>query len=199
MIRSPFVDDRVMNNEFNSQNNEKVINIAENHGDIIMSGKEPNNNDVKLDIKDVNNSELNINVVQGDKNTSTTQHVIWAGVAVVAIVGIVGIVLGLNAISKPTTENPSVNSSPNIVVSSTTNTQPTITPTNTNVIADKIVVKPTADRPKPTPSKIVSSKVVTQPKVTATPKKVVAIKREVKPKSDATPSDCSSTTEGCAK
>jgi hypothetical protein len=87
----------------------------------------------------------------------------------------------------------------NSTVNSNVSLQPTITPTNTNIIANQLVIKPSVDKPKPTPSKIVSRKVVTQPKVTATPKKAVAIKREVKPKSDATPSDCSSTTEGCAK
>jgi hypothetical protein len=180
-----------MNNEFNSQNNEKVINIAENHGDIIMGGKEPNNNDVKLDIKDVSNSELNINVVQGGEKKDKSRQLTHL---VMALFGLLAFFSLLAFIPSRTTENNNVNSTPNMVVNPTTNLQPTITPIDTNIIANQPVIKPNVDRPKPSTSKIVSPKAVTQPKATQSTK--VIIKKEPKPKS-IEPPNCAFTPQGC--
>ena len=49
-------------NDFNSHNNEKVINIAENNGDIFMGGKETPKNDVDIKNEGIYNSVIN-NVV----------------------------------------------------------------------------------------------------------------------------------------
>jgi hypothetical protein len=174
---------------------QKVLANQDVFAELIKVLKEKSNKNVaKVENTGIIGSNVTTNVYQGDKNTSTSQHFIWAGVAVVAIVGIVGIVLGLNAISKPITENPSVNLISNSIVNSNINLQPTITPTNANVIANQPVIKPNVERIKPATSKIVSSKVVTQPKATQSTK--VIVKKEPKPKSTEPP-NCAFTSQGC--
>jgi hypothetical protein len=82
----------------------------------------------------------------------------------------------------------------NSTVNSNVSLQPTITPTNTSIIASQPVIKPNVDRTKPATSKIVSSKVVTQPKATQSTK--VIIKKEPKPKLTEPP-NCAFTPQGC--
>jgi hypothetical protein len=179
---------------------QKVLENQDVFAELLKVLKEKSNKNVaKVENTGIIGSNVTTNVYQGDKNTSTTQHFIWAGVAVVAIVGIVGIVLGLNVFSKPSTENSSVNSISNSIVNSTLNLQPTVTPINTNIIANQPVIKPTVDKQKPTTTIKPSPTPVKTPKKTAKPKTVIVNQNGVKPTSKPTPSDCSSTPEGCKK
>ncbi len=188
-----------MSNEFNSQDNEKVINIAENRGDIIMGGKETaDKNNVEIKNEGISNSTVTNHFYQNkpQENTPQTNNhqplFIIAGLVVCAIA-----IVAIIALSKQSTEatitNSPVNSNTNSIVSS----QPSNIPTNMNVIANQAIAKPNIERPTPMPNKIGKSKDVTQPKAAATAKKVIVVKSEVKPKPNATPSDCSSTTDGC--
>lgn len=193
-----------MNNEFNSKDNDKVINIAENHGDVISDAKETAKNDVEIKNEGISHSTVTTNVYQNQpqeqKHTPDKNHlplvVIFGGIIVFAL-SIVGIIALSKQPTEPTIQNSSVNSISNSIVNSTINLQPTATPTNTNVIVNKEVVKPNVERTKPATSKIVSSEVVTQPKATQSTK--VIIKKET-PKPTPTPTEppnCAFTPQGC--
>jgi hypothetical protein len=178
--------------EINVEIQRKISDNQEGFNELLKFMKEnPHKIESKIQIGNVKeNSNVNVSVNQGNK----TQAFVFATLIIALMV-----IFAIAAMYFFTFSGKTETTIQNSTVNSNVSLQPTITPTNTNVISTQSVVKPNNERPKPTPSKIVSTKVVTQPKITVTPKKIVVIQQETKPKPDATPSDCSSTTEGCSK
>jgi hypothetical protein len=136
-----------MNNKFNSKDNEKVINIAENHGDIMSGEKEA----AKKNMATVTNEHIsggstvythiyqNTPQENNQKLNNNQPLFILAGLIIFALsvvsifaVAVIGDLwknkeqVNTNAQQNAVTPNISANN-PN------TNTQPTVTPINTNV------------------------------------------------------------------
>jgi hypothetical protein len=165
-------------------------NISDNNegfNELLKFMKEnPHKIESKIQIGNVKeNSNVNVSVNQGNK----TQAFVFATLIIALMV-----IFAIAAMYFFTFSGKTETTIQNSTVNSNVSLQPTITPTNTNVIANQPVNKPNVDRPKPATSKIASSKVVTPPKATQSTK--VIIKKEPKPKSTEPP-NCAFTPQGC--
>jgi hypothetical protein len=183
-----------MNNKFNSENNEKVINIAESNAPINASTSVGVNVEkLQYETLKINNDRIgdnifNSNIYHNQLNKDENQPSVIVSLVALVIIAIIGVVF-VYAFTKLTAKE-----TPNKIEAVNTNIQPSITPTNTNVNARTSNQSAEKEKVETPQNKRQGSTPVTTTKVSQTPK--LASIKDPKPKSTEPP-NCAFTSAGC--
>jgi hypothetical protein len=135
-----------MSKDFTSYNNDKVINIGDNHAPIYTSSEDSaETNQAHINNSGIHNSTVTNNIYQNEKpqeSKQTSRYLIWATTVAIIIFAMYGIVMF--ALSKQQSTSNTNTSASNISLitnvqnnnaNSTTNIQPNVMLQNINIVA----------------------------------------------------------------